>query len=140
MGRRVMKVMDRLGRIRSQRGNVRLAPGDSTRIQMKRGNVKPRQWKVWKKALLENRESVIACLKEERASSAWEASGRDPAWWQTYEHSGTAVVPACTCDALLCPHNHGGPYRTPNVTLDPGETIWHALTRIVCAVRSTLAG
>lgn len=133
-----MKVMDLLVRICAQGGNVRLDPEDDTQIQMKRGYVKPRQWRVWKKALVTNKHLIIAILREERASHAYEASGCSPAWWRTYPHSRTEVTPACTCDALPYAHNHESPGTAPNSRLDPGETVWRALAHIVRASRRTL--
>ena len=133
-----MKVANLLMRIRAQGGDVRLEPEDDTRIQMKRGYVKPRQWRVWKKALVTNKFLVIAALREERAALTYEASGCNPAWWRTYPYSRAGVTTSCRCDALPYAHNHESPGPAPNAGLDPGETVWRALGHIVRASRRTL--
>jgi hypothetical protein len=125
-----MKVMNLLVRIRNQGGDVRFDPEDDTRIQMKRGYVKPRQWKVWKKVLLTNKYLVIAILREELGSRIWEASGRDAGWWRTYPYGRTEVPASCTCNALPYAHNHKSPGPAPNVVLDLDETVWEALITI----------
>jgi hypothetical protein len=116
-----MKAADLLSRIRAQAGDVRLHPDDDSRLQFRRGRVRPVQWKIWKETLVREKYLVAAVLREERASHAWEVSGRDLAWWRTYPYSRTTVVFSCTRNALPC----------ANVVLTPGETVWEALARML---------
>jgi hypothetical protein len=122
-----------LAKIRSWGGDVRLDPEDDGRIQMRRGRAPLNRWKVSKRTLVTNKYLVVATLKEERASRAWEGSGRSLGWWRTYPYSRTELTPACTCDALPCTHNHEGPGPAANVVFDPGETVWQALAQAVRA-------
>jgi hypothetical protein len=126
-----VKLTNLLMRIRAHGGDVRLDPEDDSRLQFQRGSIKPRQWKVWKKLLIANRYGVIAILREARASAYREASGRDPHWHKTYPYSRTEVGASCQCDALPYAHQHLSPGPAPNVSLDPGETVWDALMTIV---------
>jgi hypothetical protein len=132
-GRREVKVpqdvTELIFRVRRQGGLVCLDSEDA-RLQLERGRVTPKQWQIWEKVLIENRYSVLTILREERARSAWEASGRDPAWWQTYQYGQTEVTPCCTCVMHTYAHSHACSGRTPNVTLD-GKTVWQRLKQIV---------
>jgi|GEM_PF-1388069 hypothetical protein len=122
-------------RIRAKGGDVRLHPDCDDRMQMMRGDITVKQWQIWRRTLAKNKAGVLAILREERASRAWEASEKDPSWWKAYPFATNEVLPACTCSTLPYAHNHESPGPRRNVKLDPGESVWDALKTVIQSSR-----
>jgi hypothetical protein len=56
-----------------------------------------------------------AFLAEEHAAQYWEACGKDPEWWKTYDSfTSSSAWFACTCSAYSFPHIHTDTGPTAN--------------------------
>lgn len=76
------------------------------------------------------KSKLIAWLREERASRAWEASGRNPAWWRDYPYATEPFGPTCTCRAYPYPHIHNSPGPPVNCDLE-GEDVFDVMKQLV---------
>jgi hypothetical protein len=72
-------------RLRRQGGDIRLGPEGKLQTKNCPKNLK--------RAISRSKPRLIAWLREERASKAWEASGRNPSWWRDYPYSTETVRP-----------------------------------------------
>jgi hypothetical protein len=82
-----MRIAELLSRLRAHGGAIRLAPRGG--FEVRRGRMSQPAWEALKKCLAEHRTRVLAELREERAARYWEASGKNPFWYRTYERSRT---------------------------------------------------
>jgi len=107
MNRNHLSASKLIAKIRRSGGDIRI--GHEGQIQFK--NCSPRL----KELVRRERYCVLAFLREERATKAWEASGRDPNWWRAYCPTyAIPVASACTCSEFSFPHVHKDTGPAPN--------------------------